>query len=113
MISLEKSIKTCKVNVGNATRQQSDRFLNHNKALCYTWTGLDNVGREINNDTFMTKSAGCNLTSDRIVVENDQRPKYFNYVNLDAKGISQPSKMGGDYGLNLSKNMNCHSYANI
>jgi hypothetical protein len=36
----------------------------------------------------MTKSIGCNSASDRIEVENYQRPQYVEYVNLTSAGIA-------------------------
>ncbi len=76
MISIEKSINVAKVDTARAQQLQSDRFLNSSKALCYNWTGLDTTGREVNDFSFMHKAAGCNLPSDRVVIENDLRPKY-------------------------------------
>jgi hypothetical protein len=87
-LSLQKSIRTCKVVVGNADRIESDRFLNQNNLLCPMFTGRDLTGRQVCVDSFYTKSEGCNSSNDRIVVENDLRPKYFDYVALNAAGVS-------------------------
>jgi hypothetical protein len=86
-ISLEKSVRTCSVNVGEANRIQSDRFLNPNAMICLTWNGIDSTGREVSPDSFYTKSAGCDSAEDRVMVENSQRPKYMSYVTLGAQGI--------------------------
>lgn len=88
-LSLQKSIRTCKVDTGNADRLDSDRFLNANNTLCPVWTGRDLTGRQVCSDSFYTKSAGCNTPNDRIIVENDVvRPKYFEYIPLNAVGVT-------------------------
>lgn len=87
-ISLEKSVRTCDVNVGEANRIQSDRFFNPQNMVCIPWNGLDNEGREVCPDSFNTKTAGCDSAEDRVMVENAQRPKYMNYVTLGAQGIA-------------------------
>lgn len=87
-ISLEKSIRTCDVNTGEANRIQSDRFFNPQNMVCIPWNGLDSEGREVCPDSFWTKTPGCDSAEDRVMVENAQRPKYMNYVTLGAQGIS-------------------------
>lgn len=113
-LSLEKSIRTCKVNVGWSNRIQSDRFLNSANLLCPTWVagvdgkqnyGYDLAGRQVCQDSFYTKSPGCNPSTDRIVVENDLRPDYVSYIALNAAGIK-----GAVYG-NQSIQNNANAYA--
>lgn len=87
MISLENSIRTCKVETGSANRLESDRFLNSCNVTCPVWGGQDSTGRFVCEDSFMTKAPGCNSATDRVDVENYQRPQYFDYVNLDGYGI--------------------------
>jgi len=87
-ISLESSIRTCRLQAGWANRIQSDRFQNPNALSCPTWNGFDTAGRQVCADSFMTKRPGCNSADDRIVVENSLRPQYIEYVNLDAAGIA-------------------------
>ena len=86
-LSLEKSVRTCDVNVGEANRIQSDRFFNPSNMVCIPWNGVDSEGREVCPDSFYTKTPGCNSAEDRVMVENSQRPKYMNYVTLGAQGI--------------------------
>ena len=87
-ISLEGSIRTCKVDTAYGNRVQSDRFLNPNLMVCPIWSGSDNTGRAVSPDSFYTKSAGCNSAEDRVVVENSvTRPQYMEYINLNAAGI--------------------------
>lgn len=86
-ISLEKSVRTCDVNVGEANRIQSDRFFNPQNMVCIPWNGLNNKGQEVAPDSFYTKTPGCDSAEDRVLVENAQRPKYMNYVTLGAQGI--------------------------
>ena len=98
-ISLEKSVRTCSVNTGEANRIQSDRFFNPNNMVCIPWNGINNKGQDVSPDTFYTKTAGCDSAEDRIYVENSQRPKYFNYVTLGAQGVQ-----GDIYGRSGSDN---------
>lgn len=86
-ISLEKSIRSCKVDPSWANKLQSDRFLNPNLMLCPPWNGVDTSGRPACWDSYYTKTPGCNSASDRVIVENALRPQYIEYVNLDAAGI--------------------------
>lgn len=46
-ISLEKSVRTCSVNTGEANRIQSDRFFNPQNMVCIPWNGLNNKGQEV------------------------------------------------------------------
>lgn len=86
-ISLNKSVRTCKVNTGWAERMYSDRFQNSDIIVCPVWNQVDNAGRAVCRDSFYTKYQGCNSANDRITVENDLRPQYMEYVTLDASGI--------------------------
>lgn len=86
-ISLEGSIRTCKVDTAYASKVQSDRFLNPGNMVCPIWNGFDSAGRRACPESFNTKSAGCNSALDRVWVENYLRPKYVEYVNLSESGI--------------------------
>jgi len=90
MLSLSKNIRTSKVNTGWASRLESDRFENENLMVCPVWNGVDAAGRPVCPDSYNTKTAGCNSAMDRVVVESHLRPKYFEYVNLNAAGIDAP-----------------------
>ena len=94
-ISLESSLKTCKIDTAYANKVQSDRFLNPSNMVCPVWTGYDLTGRNASPDSFYTKSAGCNSAVDRVLVENNQRPQYAEYINLSASGIN--ASVYGDY----------------
>ena len=87
MISIEASTRTCKVDTASAARSESDRFLNPNLVMCPNWEGRDLTGRIVCPDSFYTKRAGCNSAADRVIVENNLRPAYFEYINLSAAGI--------------------------
>lgn len=87
MISLEASTRTCKVDTASAARIESDRFLNPNLVVCPVWNGYDLAGRPVCADSFYTKRSGCNSAMDRVVVENNLRPQYFDYINLSDEGI--------------------------
>ena len=116
MISIEKAIKTSKVDVDRAAQLQSDRFLNSSKALCYTWTGLDTTGREVCTNSFGHQTAGCSLTSDRVLNENNLRPKYYNYVNLSPFGLETPNTSftggHGNYGIDMQSSLKKYSKFN-
>ncbi|VVB54444.1 Uncharacterised protein [uncultured archaeon] len=86
-ISLQKSVRTCRVDSGWAPRIQSDRFENSNSMMCPVWNERDLTGRKVCADSFWTKREGCNSATDRISVENGLRPQYMEYVTLDAAGI--------------------------
>jgi hypothetical protein len=86
-LSLEASIRTCKVDTGWASRIQTDRMFNPDLMVCPVWNGMDSAGRHVCPDSFYTKRAGCNSAEDRVLVENDQRPQYMEYVNLSAQGF--------------------------
>ena len=86
-LSLDASIRTCKVDTGEASRIESDRFLNPNNMVCPMWTGYNNKGQKVCADSQYTKSAGCNSSEDRVIVENGLRPDYASYVNLNVAGI--------------------------
>lgn len=88
--SLEAAVRTCKVDTSWASRTQSDRFFNSNNMVCPVWNGMDSANRAACPDSFMTKTAGCNSAEDRVMVENDQRPQYMEYVNLNANGFGAP-----------------------
>lgn len=107
-VSLESAIRTCKVETGWASRIASDRFLNPNNMVCPIWNGMDTSGRNVCENSFMTKRAGCNSASDRVTVENDvSRPQYMEYITLSANGLKgniygdtmgyQDSKLRTDY----------------
>ena len=83
MISLEAATRTCKVDTASAARIESDRFLNPSLVMCPNWTGKDLAGRQVSADSFYTKRAGCNSAADRVIVENNLRPQYAEYINLD------------------------------
>ena len=93
-LSLEKNIRTCKVNTGWANRNQSDRFQDPNLMVCPTWNHMDNAGRLVCANSFYTKRAGCNSAMDRVAVENTvTRPQYMEYIQLNADGIQGPTTL--------------------
>ena len=46
-LSLNASIRTCKVEAGEAVRIESDRFLNPNNMVCIPWNGYNNKGQAV------------------------------------------------------------------
>jgi hypothetical protein len=100
-LSLEASIRTCKIDPAYAAKVQSDRFLNPHNMVCPIWNGYESAGRPACSDSFNTKNAGCNSAEDRIFVENYQRPQYVEYVNLSSGGIH-----GEFYGPSSMSTMN-------
>jgi hypothetical protein len=137
-LSLQSSIRTCKIVSGNAPNIESDRFLNSNLVVCPVWNHRDLTGRYVCEDSFYTKRAGFNTALDRVDVENFLRPQYAEYIALDTSGyrhdiyknnmfhseakgntefLNQREKYTGNYGLDLgadvvsSCNMNSYSQA--
>jgi hypothetical protein len=101
-LSLNAALRVCKVDVGYADKVNSDRFLNPNNMLCPLWGGVDVAGRPVCPDSFYTKSAGCNSALDRVMVENDVfRPKYTEYITLNASGINNEGSM--PYNASVSR----------
>jgi len=86
-VFLDKAVRTCNVNTGEAERIRSDRFLSSDNMVCLVWNGLNNKGQIVHPDSEYTKSAGCNSALDRVLVEGQHRPQYFNYITLGAGGI--------------------------
>lgn len=103
-ISLEGSIRTCKVDTALANKIQSDRFLNPNNMVCPIWNGVDTAGRAVCPDSFYTKSIGCNSAEDRVEVENGLRPRYAEYISLSARGIEGDS---ANYGARRCSTAAC------
>ena len=81
-LSLEKNLRTCKVNTGWANRNQSDRFQDPSSMVCPTWNNMDMAGRLVCANSFYTKRAGCNSPLDRVVVENGVSRPICNMYNL-------------------------------
>jgi len=115
-ISLNGSLRTCKVDQGWANRIQSDRFENPDLLVCPVWSGFDNTNRPVCIDSYYTKSPGCNSALDRVDVENFLRPQYMEYINLDAEGFRQDydiesSREGyhGETCRNANTNMDCYN----
>ena len=96
-MSLEASVRNCTVDTGKAITIQSDRFFNPQNMVCIPWNGLNSKGQDVCPDSFYTKTPGCDSAEDRVMVENGLRPKYLNYVTLNASGIN-----GGIYGNEMA-----------
>jgi len=86
-LSLNASIRTCRVEAGEAVRIESDRFLNPNNMVCIPWNGYNNKGQAVCADSWYTKTPGCRSAMDRVGVENHLRPDYATYINLNTAGI--------------------------
>lgn len=86
MLSLA-SVRTCKASQGEADRQFSDRYFNNHIKVCPVWTGQDTAGRYVSSYSFNNRTAGCTPPLLQMKNENDLRPQYAQYVNLDASGI--------------------------
>lgn len=87
VLSLIKSVRTCRVDTGWANKLQSDRFLNSCQVVCPVWNGTDQYGRIVGPDSMMIETQGCRSALDRVDVENYLRPQYFELVNLDGYGV--------------------------
>lgn len=123
-LSLDASLRTCKVRTEDAERNLSDRYLNPYNTVCLPWAGTDLVGRPVNSNSFYTKAPGCNSALDRVEVESFLRPSYYSYITLDASGIEgncggAPAKKGrhcnrAGFGNNLNGQIidNCRYSSN-
>ncbi len=107
VLSLQKSVRTCRVDTGYANKLQSDRFLNSCQVVCPVWTGTDQYGRIVCPDSMMIETAGCRSALDRVDVENYQRPQYFELVNLDGFGV-QGNIYSDDAGNRTAYNQNLY-----
>lgn len=87
-LSLNATIRTCKVDSGNASKIQSDRFQNPGNLTCPMFNGYDQAGRPAISNTINTKYAGCNNPSERILPENNLRPQYAEMITLNTGGVS-------------------------
>ena len=110
-LSLMKSIATCRVDTAQTNRIQSDRFLNPNSMVCVNWNGMDSVGRTICRDSWNTKAAGCNSATDRVSIENDLRPNYIEYVNLDG-GVINSDLYGSNPSFAVTRTSQTAKYDN-
>lgn len=87
-LSLNASLRTCRVQAGEAARIQSDRFQNPNNMVCIPWNGYNNKGQQVCADSWYTKTPGCRSALDRVAVESYLRPDYSSYIQLDAGAIA-------------------------
>lgn len=85
---ISNSILTSKVDQGCKERLRSHRDQDPDEMMCPVWNRYDNAGRPAGEYSFYTKRAGCNSALDRLNVENQQRPRYTNYVLTSAAGIA-------------------------
>lgn len=86
-LSLDASIRTCKVETGEANRIESDRFLNPHNMVCIPWNHQNSKGQTVCRDSYYTKTPGCNSALDRVSVESALRPDYAAYINLNMAGL--------------------------
>jgi len=108
MISLNGSLRTCKVDQAYASKIQSDRWENPDLMICPVWNGRDLTGRPVCADSFYTKVEGCNTPLDRVDVENALRPQYMEYVNLDAYGFRSDIYDDNTESCKDANNMSCY-----
>jgi hypothetical protein len=106
-LSLDASIRSCKVETGQASRIESDRFLNPNNMVCIPWNNQNSKGQTVCADSFYTKRRGCNSALDRVSVESALRPDYAAYINLNMAGLQ-----GDIYGNQMAweKSGNANSF---
>ena len=111
MISLQGSLRDCKVYQQMAPRLLSDRFENPNNMMCPVWSGRDTVGRPVAPDSFITKQAGCNTPMDRVYVENALRPEYMEQSTTDAYGFRSDIYQGQKASMPITEYANYYSLA--
>ena len=111
-LSLDASLRTCKVETGEAQRILSDRFLNPHNMVCIPWNGYNNKGQKVCADSWYTKTGGCNSAEDRVSVENHLRPDYSSYINLNTAGIQGDIYGNGANAMSWSESGEANKYAN-
>ena len=96
MTSVTSSIRSCRINQGQATMVQSDRYNNPRSKVCPVWNGIDNTGRPVSENSMNIKSAGCSDPTDRIAIENENRPQYSLIItaNKDITSSSSANSAG-------------------
>ena len=101
--SIGKQILGTRVITGDSNRIQTDRIQNPDAMMCPVWGGSDLAGRQVSENSFVSKKEGCHASLDRIKVENNLRPAYTNYVTISAAGIAGEN---ANYGPNTTVNNN-------
>ena len=103
-IDLYGALNIGKLDAGYASNIESQRFLNPEETVCYTWNGQDYYGRPVCEQSYYTKASGCNMAEDRIKVENSiHRPSYSEYASLNMSGLTgQPTKNAANAYLSLN-----------
>jgi hypothetical protein len=86
-ISFQSTIRSCKIQAGEAARIESDRFLNPVNMVCPMWTGQNGKGQTVCRDSVNTQVAGCNSATERVNVENEHRPQYTTELNFNIEGL--------------------------
>lgn len=88
-LSLEGSLRTCKVRSGMAPQFLSDRIIGGpEQRVCPMPRPFDAYGRESNFMTLQNKSAGCNDPLEIVSKEIDVvRPQYYQFINLNPNGL--------------------------
>jgi hypothetical protein len=124
-LSLTSSIRSFTVPTGVAPQLISDRFLNSDNTVCIPWNGQNNKGQFVHHDSVYTKTAGCNKSNERVDVENELRPSYSAFINLNTDaikyggnntryphhegGFNLGNQEGGSYGHQLTSSTRDHS----
>ena len=95
-VSITSALRVPKVYSGYAENVATERFQDHAFSVCPQWTGQDNLGREVPYFSENNLAAGCHDPSARMDIENDLRPSYHPYLNVQ-DGISgdTTSSFGG------------------
>jgi hypothetical protein len=103
LVSLTSSIRNCNVNVADANRLESDRFLNPSNTVCYNSTGYNIKGQMVCKDSLHTKAAGCSHPMDMVNLENSNRPNYLVFTPSDSQKTNHTSldEMTGHFGNQL------------
>jgi hypothetical protein len=88
MSSIEQNLhRYGRVETGWASRFSSDRFLNPGLMVCPPKTYYDSMGRPADHYSLITTTAGCNSATERVNVEDDQRPSSFTSASLSNIGM--------------------------
>lgn len=90
-LSLQRTLKNCKVKTEDAVRYQSERFLNPKEVICSQYKFRDDFGRNVSFSPYNLNHAGCNSPLNIVDVENLHRPPYHQYVSM--KNEIEPNQM--------------------
>lgn len=80
-ISLSSTLRNCKVSDEDASRAQSDRYLNMNSMSCIPPASVNERGQEVCSYSMNRETAGCHNPVNRVDIEGRHRQVLENAIN--------------------------------